>query len=370
MFQLNAHALDRYTEAITATLRLSTRPSPYFTPTFVEQLKDIHDRLTGAPHGDKKNFLSKAITKPSMETFNTWIAGGLTKLIEGDEPTPQPQDQQAEAKPANGARLGPFSHYSAISNAPSKSPSPAPSFTSAHGMPTIPPPRTASTGGYYPPANGFNPLPAAPPLDRSSSAMDYTQSINRKPSPKPKVLSASAATSTFLQAHENGHTPYNSDQMNWSSAEDAATEGAGPETGPWWGSSNGATPASATPTAASFLRVNAVELPEGEGPQFISLGDSDSLFTPSVTPSIAPSSPRFATEPSSYDEDDDLGLGNSKPKKKKSVEVEDDPESVRSGPPKTDAKAAPNPAPAKAELKKEEAKPQSESCMHHECTTL
>ena len=231
-------------------------------------------------------------------------------------------------------------------------------------MSTIPPPRTASTGGYRPPANGFSPLPVAPPPDRSSSAMDYTQTINRKPSPKPKVFSAGAATSTFLQAHENGvgHTPYSSDQMNWPSAEDAAAEGAGPETGPWWGSSNGATTASATPTAASFLRVNAVGLPEGEGPQFISLGDNDSLFTLSATPSIAPSSPRFATAPSSYDEDDDLGLGNSKPKKKKSVEAEDDPESMGSGPPKTDTKAAPNPAPPKAGLKKEEAKPQSESC--------
>lgn len=361
MFQLNAHALDRYTEAITASLRLSTRVSPYFTPTFVEQLKDIHDRLTGAPHGDKKNFLSKAITKPSMETFNTWIAGGLTKLIEGDEPNRQPQDQQVEAKPAKGATLGPFSHYSAISNAPSKSPSPAPSFTSVHGMSTIPPPRTASTGGYCPPANGLSLLPAAPPLARSESAMDYTQTINRKPSPRPKVFSANAATTTFSQAHENGHTPYNSDQMNWSSAEDVAKEGAAPATGLWWGSSNGATDANATPTAASFLRVNAVEIPEGEGPQFISLGDSDSLFTPSVTPSIAPSSPRFATEPSSYDEDDDLGLGNSKPKKKKSVEVEDDPESISSGPPKTDNKAAPDPPPPKAEHKKEEAKPQSGS---------
>lgn len=359
MSQLNANALDRYTEAITTTLRLSTRASPYFTPTFVEQLKDIHDRLTGAPHGDKKNFLSKAITKPSMETFNTWIAGGLTKLIEGDEPTPRPQDQQAEAKPASGATLGPFSHYSAISNAPSKSPSPAPSFTSVHGMSTIPPPRAASTSGYRAPTNGLSPMPAAPPPDRSGSAIDYTQTISHKPSPRPKVLSANAATSTFSQAYGNGHTPYNWNQIDSSSAEDATKEDAGPETGPWWGSSNDTTTANATPTAASFLRVNAGVLPEGEGPQFVSLGDSDSLFTPSATPSIAPSSPRFATEPSSYDEDDDLGLGNSKPKKKKPVEVKDDPESTGSGPPKTNTKAAPDPSPPKADLKKEESKSQS-----------
>jgi hypothetical protein len=360
MFKLNAYALNRYTEAITATLRLSTRASPYFTPTFVEQLKDLHDRLTGAPHGDKKNFLSKAITKPSMETFNTWIAGGLTKLIEGDEPTPQPQDQQAEAKPANGATLGPFSHYSAISsNAPSKSPSPAPSFTSVHGMSTIPPPRTASTGGYRPSTNGLGPMPSAPPPARSGSAIDYTQSINRKPSPRPKVLSANAATSTFLQAYENGSTPFNLDQMNSSVLETLQKKMLGRETSPWWGSSNGASTASATPTAASFLRVNAGELSEGEGPQFISLGDSDTLFTPSVTPSIAPSSPRFATEPSSCDEEEDLGFGNSKAKKKKRVEVEAGPEST-SGPPEADTKAAPAGPPPKADSKKEEAKLQSE----------
>lgn len=358
--QQNAHALNRYTEAINATLRMSTRASPYFTSTFLEQLKDLHDRLTGAPHGDKKNFLGGAITKPSMETFNTWIAGGLTKLIEGDEPTPQLQDQQVEARPANSATLGPFSHYSAISsNAPSKSPSPAPSFTSVHGMSTIPPPRTASTGGYRPPANGLSPMPVAPPPDRSASAIDYIQTINRKPSPGPKVLSA-----TFPQAHENGYTPYNSDQMNSPSAGGIVKEGAGPETGPWWGSSNGGT-ASATPTAGTFLRVNGGELSEGEGPQFISLGDNDALFTPSVTPSIAPSSPRFTTAPSSYDEDDDLGLGNSKPKMNKRVEEEDEPESPSSGPPKTDTRAAP---PPKADPRKEEAKPQSES--YYKCTCL
>lgn len=368
-FQLNAHGLDRYTEAITATLRLSTRASPYFTPTFVEQLKDLHDRLTGAPHGDKKNFLSKAITKPSMETFNTWIAGGLTKLIEGDEPTPRPQDQQAEAKPANGATLGPFSHYSAISNAPSKSPSPAPSFTSVHGMSTIPPPRAASTSGYRPPTNGLSPMPVAPPPDRAGSAIDYTQTINRKPSPRPKVLSANAATSTFSQAYGNGHTPYNVNQIDSSSAEDTAKGDGRLGTSPWWGSSNGTTTANATPTAASFLRVNTDGLPEGEGPQFISLGDNDSLFTPSVTPSVAPSSPRFATEPSSYDEDDDLGLGNSKPKKKSSAEVKDGPGSTSGGPPKTNSKAAPDPPPPKTDLKKEEAKPQGR-LLYYECQSL
>ena len=336
---------------------MSSRASPYFTSTFLEQLKDLHDHLTAAPHGDKKNFLSKAITKPSMETFNTWITGGLTKLIEGDEPTPQPQDQQAEAKPVNGATLGPFSHYSTISsNAPSKSPSPAPSFTGVHGMSTIPPPRTASTGGYRPPANGLSPMPVAPPPNRSASAIDYTQTMNRKPSPGPKVPSPYAATSTS-QVYENGYTPYNSDQINASSAEDAGKAYAGLETGSWWGSSNGGATANTTPTASTFLRVNAGELSEGEGPQFISLGDSDSLFAPSVTPSIAPSSPRFITAPSSQDEDDDLGLGNSKSKKKNPVEEEDDPESTSGGPPKIDTKAAPAP---KADPKKEESKPQSE----------
>ena len=156
--------------------------------------------------------------------------------------------------------------------------------------------------------------------------------------------------------------------MNLPSAEGAAKEDAGPETGLWWGSSNGATTASATPTAASFLRVNASELSEGEGPQFISLGDNDTLFTPSVTPSIAPSSPRYATEPSSYDEEEDLGFGNTKPKKQKSVEVEDNTKSTSGGPPKTGNQAAPPPAPPKADAKKEEAKPQGE--LYYECTNL
>lgn len=178
--------------------------------------------------------------------------------------------------------------------------------------------------------------------------------VNRKPSPGPKDLSA-----TFLQAHENGYTPYNSDQMNSPSAEGTGKRGAEPETGAWWGSSNGGT-ASATPTAATFLRVNAGELSEGEGPQFISLGDSDTLFAPSATPSIAPSSPRYTTAPSSHDEDDDLGLGNSKPKKKSPVEGEDESESTSSGP-------ASAPPPLKADPRKEEAKPEGESYYKSTC---
>ena len=156
--------------------------------------------------------------------------------------------------------------------------------------------------------------------------------------------------------------------MNSSSAEDAAKIDAGQETGAWWGSSNDGTTAKATPTAATFLRVHAGELPDGDGPQFISLGDNDTLFTPSVTPSIAPSSPQFTTAPSSYDEEEDLGLGNSKPKKKGSAEEEEDLESTSSGPPKAGTKAAPAPPPPKADPKKEEVKSQSE--LYYECTTL
>lgn len=268
---------------------------------------DLHDRLVEAPHPDK----TKAwISKPSVRSFNDWISGGLEKLIQGDQPSP---NEAAEAKKAlEPAAMGPFSHYSAISSAtPSTAPSPSPSISNLYATANAQAPRSSSATGQRPTYPSTLPPPPTP--GRSSSAMDYSR---RKPSPGPKVVSASATITTFAQA---GLT----DRYKPSSTSETIQEDPGTEShGAWWGSS--ADNDGVTPTATTFLRVENDYLgagDDGDGPQFVSLMDNEPL----VTPSTPISSSSFSRGPSYGEEDEeDLGFGNSKKPKKTEEDLSED----------------------------------------------
>lgn len=281
----------RYTDAINATVRMSTRGSPYYTPTFIEQLEELHDRLVEAPHADKTKTW---ISKPSVRSLNEWITGGLEKLIQGDEAPPkedQPQGKKSlEVTPA----IGPFSHYSAISsNTPSAHPSPSPSYANLHSASSSIA-RTESASGYRPAPSHSSTLPTpAPP--RAASAMDYPRG---RASPAPKVSSAGATTTSFRNAYHPAAT---------TTAEPASTEekedAPRPLYAQWWGESNDE---GVTPTASSFSQ----DLNEDQG-NFISLMDSDPTLVPTISSTGNSNSHR-----NDFDEDeDDLGFGNSKPKK-------------------------------------------------------
>ncbi|KAL4265213.1 Protein transport protein sec16 [Pleurotus pulmonarius] len=284
---------NRYCEAITASL---TRGSPYFTPIFVEQLKGLMDRLIGAPNLDKTgSWIGSKLSKPSLDSIGGWLEGRFTKLVTGDT---DPGSPVAEPK-ADSQPFGPFSHYSTISSATqSARSSPQPSL---HAYPV-----------GLPNTNGHN------HIDRASSAMDY---IRRKPSPVPRIASASATATTFAQAPSFGQSyqsPYSPNGVP-SPEQEMATprptgddhEEAGQEVG-WWGASSyGQSTSNQTPTASSFMKVDAPVTESADG--FISLMDTPSYGTPSPTYSSG------SGKPQSYaptDDDDDLGLGNSASKKK------------------------------------------------------
>lgn len=283
----------RYCEAITAAL---TRGSPYFTPIFVEQLKGLMDRLIGAPNLDKTgSWIGSKLSKPSLDSIGGWLEGRFTKLVTGDT---DPGSPVAEPK-ADSQPFGPFSHYSSISSATqSARSSPQPSL---HAYPV-----------GLPNPNGHN------HIDRASSAMDY---IRRKPSPVPRIASASATATTFAQAPSFGQSyqsPYSPNAIP-SPEQEMATprptgddnEDAGQDVG-WWGASSyGQNASNQTPTASSFMKVDAPVTESADG--FISLMDTPSYGTPSPTYSSGSGKPQSY---SPADDDDDLGLGNNGSRKK------------------------------------------------------
>lgn len=295
----------RYCEAITATL---TRSSPYFTTVLLEQLKGLSDRITGVSHADKSSsWIGAKLSKPSLDTIGGWLEGRFTKLVTGDTDSTTPPEEEVVKADERGFS-GPFAHYSTISSAtPSASPSPQPSVVNLN---VLPPHRTGSALG--PPSTH----PAYGGIDRASSAMDYTR---RKPSPGPRIASASAITTTFSQSHSFGQALSDYSPMNgYATDQDVPVRGTSADTNDdsdmdqeatWWGSSSYREGSSAqTPTATSFLRVDETAVPSSSD-GFISLMD-DTSYTVS-------SPARSTPQPSSVEDDDeDLGFGNSNKREK------------------------------------------------------
>ncbi|KAG9103408.1 Dcp1p-Dcp2p decapping enzyme complex alpha subunit, partial [Ceratobasidium sp. 392] len=307
----------RYCEAIATSTRVFGRPSPFFTPCFVEQHKQLNDRLSDVPQLDGSgSWISKKGPKPSLDSIGNWITGGLTKLIAGDG------EEAASPSPDQGpkAESGAFSHYSAISSAnTSQTPSPNASVIGLPPttQPGIPPPRRSGSamaqqrpGSAAALRNGMH-----HPTDRSASAMDYLRPPMNKSSPSvpAQAFSANAATTTFYQA-DIGYRTGVQEPSKMSSVEEDSSPGARASYTPWWG--GGADESSGpTPTATTFFQVEGTPTPEGEadggGEGFVSLMDT---FSPMPSPAPASTSSfRSTPHPVEDDEDEeDLGFGNSK----------------------------------------------------------
>jgi hypothetical protein len=258
------------------------------------------------------------MNKPSLDSIGGWLEGRLTKFIAGDGDTsPAPaQDSARNNEP------GVFTHYSAISSTTSSaSPSPQPSQMNLHTLPSAPPRRTGSAMAAHSNASPYV------PIDRASSAMEYSRPDARRPSPAPRIASANASTTTFAQTPSfgqavngygatNGHvSSYSSDISPKSSLDTTDEEENQVQTGTWWGSSYTEDLSAATPTAATFVRVD--EAPASASSSgFISLMNDPSF-------SVSPSPPASRREQSSSyenEDDEDLGFGNSKKREKEKEE--------------------------------------------------
>ncbi|TFL07635.1 Sec23-binding domain of Sec16-domain-containing protein [Pterulicium gracile] len=301
----------RYCEAISTSL---TRSSPYFTPAFLEQLKSLLDRITAAPQLEKGgSWIPGKVAKPSLDTIGGWLEGRITKLIAGDGETYNNEAGEETARPDKQLD-GPFAHYSTISsNAPSTSPSPAPSFSEQQPSNTIPPQRRSGSTSTY------NPMltPMAPPSGRSSSAMDFTA---RRSSPGPRIASAGPGTTSFSQSasfsqamehmhHSHQNNSIQESYTNKDSRDDVGDDDGTAQEVTWWGQNNYGDNY-ATPTATTFMKVDNAGGASSDSDGFISLMDSTPSFTPS--PSHMSRTASHADE----DEVEDLGFGNSNQKGK------------------------------------------------------
>lgn len=299
------------------------------------------------------------MTKPSLDSIGNWLEGRLTKFIAGEGETSVNGLDGAVETPAYSA----FSHFSSISSAaPSMSSSPQPS---THNFAA--PSRRTGNGGDHTGTNVYS------QIDRSSSAMDYSRPVSRKPSPGPKIVSASAAMASFSQSpsypdpskayapasaqgalfSQSPHYPQMSSgnyapasaqaslfsqspsylgasgQNDSSLSQDvqkdssdkliAEVEDQAPS---WWNPSYSYDHTSQTPLASSFPRDDDEPSSAGSasGSGFISLMDVAPLPMTAASSQNGGSGSHHSRE-NDLEENDDLGLGNSKPKKMKEMPV-------------------------------------------------
>ena len=308
----NVALAKRYCDAINAA---SSKPSPYLTLLLADKLKEFSNQIIGDPELDRsKAWIGGKIAKPSLDGLGDWIGGTLSRFVAGEAETSQQAEDVASNNPVYA---GAFSQYSNISSTnTSKSPSPAPSFVNGGTMTQGLPNSSGSAAGLRNLASAFN------PVNRASSAWDYSRPESRKNTPPPRVASAAATTTTFAQSHSFSQAmdSYSSGFSNMENTNGShLDQPEGQQSGGWWEQTSTYGSTAATPTATSFIKPEGPMTPSADG--FISLMDSVPSFAPSTMSSYTATSGRQLAEDNL--DDDDLGLGNSSSRRKQQTSEND-----------------------------------------------
>ncbi|SCV71958.1 BQ2448_4652 [Microbotryum intermedium] len=313
---------QKYTDAIIATLKLATKPSPYYTPRLAGEVKAVADRLHAVAGQDKSgSWLGRMVPKgPTKEGLWSTLEGGFTKFVAGDGETSQASlAAKAEvAKAANGAPLGPFSHYSSI--APDSNSGTLSRVASSVELTVAPPSRPHSSAALISPsalvlpANHHQASPGPPPVKRAPFKTHHSRSsslgvagYNYDPNAPPPWQAAIAArqappvpasdATPRASAQDFTRTPQNAYGYGSASFDDLPPNEGGLR-------------------APAFAQVDQGAFSEDES-GFIS---PMAAYTPAVSPvpagtrayNPAPHSHRRTT---TQDELDDLGISNNKSKK-------------------------------------------------------
>lgn len=336
---------SRYCDAIATTVRVG-KPSPFYTRTFLEQLKDLSDRLSGTPQLDKTgSWIARKMTKPSLATLGNWIESGVTKFIAGEGDETQANADSAKKQPG-GAAAGPFAQFTVISSANT---SPNASSANLSTMLSIPssglaPPSTAPprrSGSAMAVRGPYGMYGGSAPPDRAASAMDM------RPDPLSpmtgagfQVLSANAATTFYEADSAYRGAADNATASSMSASQSTDTER--PTYGSWYDSGSQGDDGSKSTSAATFYSVPA----EGDAGGFISPMDSLSGGPASRAPSHL-STPRSMSVATVEEEDmEDLGFGNSSSKKKQTPKTDDGQEEEKKESKSAEKPAAPPPTSA------------------------
>ena len=92
-----------YCDTITSAYTSTTRPSPYYHPTFTQAVTDLSAFLSQTPHDGKSGFFAR----PAMKTVSSGAASWFTKFVAGED------DQESTGSggpggPGSEGRGGPF----------------------------------------------------------------------------------------------------------------------------------------------------------------------------------------------------------------------------------------------------------------------
>ncbi|GAA5950714.1 hypothetical protein JCM21900_000489 [Sporobolomyces salmonicolor] len=358
----------KYTEAIVNTLKLATKPNPFYHPRLVARVKILGERLTAAPgHKESGSWIARKVPRPTVNSLWSTFEGGFNKFIAGEgEPSPQQLVAKAEVakQAANGQSIGPFSHYSSIS----------PGSTSG----------TLSRAQSSTDLVSTNLLQVQPPARPSSAT-----------APVPPILVPSSQSNPNKPLHSPGpppvkRAPFKTHHARSSSLGAFAGYDFNPTAPPPWQSYTPPahrSPAGTLAPGASAEVENELTVAQSltaspssksdagsQRPQFAAVdeqfAEDDSGFispmaqyTPSVSPSPSFNRPSAAGQPMSHrrmttaEELADLGIGNSKSKKPAFDTLDEELEAEEGGVTPSEAKTPTSAAPAAAASGKPDEKP-------------
>lgn len=194
-----------YTDAIANTVKLTTKPSPFYHAGLIAQVKALSDRLVAAPGHDKSgSWITRKVPKPTIDSLWNTLEGSFSKFVAGEGEVSAKEVFKAEAaKQGTAGAIGPFTHYSSISpGSTSGTLSRTHSQTDlslAHAMSHVPLSRPPSRltvphpPPSIPPAPSLTPTPvlAPPPSQAQVSALAPSPSVS---APAPAPTSSAAAT--------------------------------------------------------------------------------------------------------------------------------------------------------------------------------
>lgn len=308
----------RYCEAIATSLKMTKVPSPYHTLTFVNQLRELSERISGTGAVDKSgSWISRTVPKPTLDGLGSWFEGRITKFVAGEgNDSPTVPSHAPSSSLSSNKEVGPFSHYNAISPAPST----APSLSGGDSSTDLR--RVGSAVGFGGHAgmgmSTINPLP-----DRSASATDFSRGAGPSSSSakwgQPSSYSAEPSRTSFEQSR-SGYAPYDAGQ-NGSSYGDYSSR---PSL-----ESTATAPLPATSDSYSWgvdtsrPSEDTANDYQQQQPSYGQWGSSSRTSLDNARPATNDYSAQPQTSSTSWarmdeeEEDDDLGLGNSKPKPKK-----------------------------------------------------
>ncbi|EPQ28504.1 uncharacterized protein PFL1_03807 [Pseudozyma flocculosa PF-1] len=221
---------QKYCEAIAGALKLS-KNSPYLHGTLLSQLKELSDRLVGAPQvNGSGNWMTRKMQRPTLDGVWGALEGRFTKFIAGEENEATASPSRSKSLgPGVGASggaggsgngdgpVGPFSHYTAITpDAAAGGMSRQQSFVDLNAPPSMPQSRAGSAMDFH------HNRRAASPKHRASSAMAvrhsprdpyhaWPQPLSQMPSGDRDQPSAGHA----FEASRNGHVLQTSEYSSY-----------------------------------------------------------------------------------------------------------------------------------------------------------